>query len=502
MKNVKKVAAASILGLTVLASPIISSVSPVSSPIVQAATTSFKDVSASFKYYKAITELADKGVIKGFSDGTFKPTKQVTRAEFASFIARALNLPAASSSFSDVPKSAALYDGVSRAYKAGIIKGVGNNKFNPSQGVSRLDMAVMLDRALQLKGSYTKTKALNFSDNASIGAYAKTSVQRMYHYNIMGAYSGSKFAGTTVGNRGETAQSIYNMLTVINGGQATPTTPTKPPVNKSYKDMTLAELKAAYPEYNHVIVERRWKPEMKIVVRDMMVEYHSYIHTSINEGGFKEFADVWTPKKYFTSTYPGYVSGVASNYMYYPMQEVISYNGVAYRQSDFFDEKLFTQANGQNLANQLPVQPSEKGQFLVDIHRYDNDFVVYRQENIKWDVLGANPIEKARGNNKGNEYYVDLYSAFKYATGVTMAQGGLQIAYNGNKIILTNNSKNATVNGKVVQLTETVTYENGKAHGPIREIAKHIGLYTRASDHYKRFEIANYPLEHSRLWLE
>lgn len=502
MKNVKKVAAASILGLTVLASPIISSVSPVSSPIVQAATTSFKDVSASFKYYKAITELADKGVIKGFSDGTFKPTKQVTRAEFASFIARALNLPAASSSFSDVPKSAALYDGVSRAYKAGIIKGVGNNKFNPSQGVSRLDMAVMLDRALQLKGSYTKTKVLNFSDNASIGAYAKTSVQRMYHYNIMGAYSGSKFAGTTVGNRGETAQSIYNMLTVINGGQATPTTPTKPPVNKSYKDMTLAELKAAYPEYNHVIVERQWKPEMKIVVRDMMQEYHTAIHTSVNDGGLKEFADGWTPKEWFDFTYPGYVSGFASNYIHYPMREVIAYNGVSYKQSKFFVESIFLKGNGPGLIENMPEQPAEKGQFLIDIHRYDNDFVVYRHEDVKWDELGANPVEKDRGTGKGSEYIVDLHAAFKYATGVTMAQGGLQIAYNGSKIVLSANSKKATVNGKVVQLTETVTYKNGKAYGPIREIAKHIGLHTRASDHYKRFEISNFQLEYPNLWLE
>lgn len=78
----------------------------------KASTKAFKDVPASYYAHKEIMNLVDRGVINGFSDGTFKPTKQVTRAEFA---ARALDLPAATSNFKDVPKTSALYDGVSRA---------------------------------------------------------------------------------------------------------------------------------------------------------------------------------------------------------------------------------------------------------------------------------------------------------------------------------------------------------------------------------------------------
>lgn len=42
----------------------------------------FSDVPAGKWYETAVKTLASKGVITGYTDGTFKPTKSVTRAEF------------------------------------------------------------------------------------------------------------------------------------------------------------------------------------------------------------------------------------------------------------------------------------------------------------------------------------------------------------------------------------------------------------------------------------
>jgi hypothetical protein len=445
------------------------------------AATNFSDVSGTHYAYKEISDLVDREVINGFSDGTFRPTNQVNRAEFAAFAARALELPSATSSFKDVPKTAALYDGVSRAYKAGIIKGFSDGSFKPSTPVNRQDMAVMIDRAMQLKGNYTQSKALNFGDKAKVGAYAKTSVERLYYYNVMGAFSGSNFAPTTIGTRAETARFLYNMLTVVEGGVIV--TP-NPPSTKSYMDMTLAELKATYPQYNHVIVHRQWKPEPKILVNDMLAVYHHEIHTPFAEGGRQEFADVWTPQKYFDFKYPGYVSSYAASYIDYPMEEVIAYNGKSYKDSPFMAQDF--QETDTQVYNTMPSQPTQSGQFLIDIHRYDNDFVVYRNSDIKWDVLAENPVVV------GTDYVVDLYGALQYATGVTMANGGLEIAYNGQKIVLSNGSKNAVVNGQTLSLSQVVSVKNGLAYGPIREIVEHIGLYTKDVSVFKRIEITNY----------
>lgn len=451
---------------------------------VDAATKTFKDVPGSYYAHKEIMNLVERGTINGFSDGTFKPTKQVTRAEFAAFVARALGLPAATSRFSDVPKTSALYDGVSRANKAGIIKGFSDGTFKPNTPVSRQDMAVMLDRAMQLKGSYTKTKALDFSDNAKIGAYAKTSVQRLYAYNVMGAYNGKSFAGTTIGTRAETARAIYNMLQVVEGGTAV--VPTPPVANKSYKEMTVAELKKAYPQHDHVIVERVWKPEAKITVTDMLQVYYEQLHNP----QFKDlpgYQDSWTPDKWFDIMVPGWKRSMAASYIDYPMVEVIAYNGKSYKDSIWMAQSFPEIDSG--IYQTMPFQPSEKGQFLIDIHRYDDDFVAYRHEDVKWDVLAENPVVV------GEDYLVDLYGALKYATGVTMAKGGLEIAYNGKKVVLTDGSTKAVVNGQNITLTQPVKVKNGRAFGPVREIVEHIGLHTKWIPRYKRIEITNFARE-------
>lgn len=185
----------------------------------EAASKSFKDVSANYYAHTEIMELVDRGVIKGFSDNTFKPEKQVTRAEFATILARSLDWPPAESNFKDVGKNSALYDGVSRAYNAAIIRGFSDGTFKPNELVSREDMAVMIDRAMQLKAPYTYTKDLDFTDSDKIGAYAKTAVERLYYYNVMGAYKGTRFEGATPGTRAETARFIYNMLRVFDNSE-------------------------------------------------------------------------------------------------------------------------------------------------------------------------------------------------------------------------------------------------------------------------------------------
>jgi hypothetical protein len=48
----------------------------------------FKDVPETHWAYKAIEELAEKGIINGYEDGTFKPNEPVTRAEIATIISR------------------------------------------------------------------------------------------------------------------------------------------------------------------------------------------------------------------------------------------------------------------------------------------------------------------------------------------------------------------------------------------------------------------------------
>lgn len=53
-----------------------------------ASSVFFNDVSTNTWYSNAVINLSDKGIIKGYSDGTFGPTKNVSRAELAVMLDR------------------------------------------------------------------------------------------------------------------------------------------------------------------------------------------------------------------------------------------------------------------------------------------------------------------------------------------------------------------------------------------------------------------------------
>ena len=56
------------------------------------AVQTFPDVSPGFWAFQEIEALAASGITQGFPDGTFRPTDPVTRAQMATFLARALGL--------------------------------------------------------------------------------------------------------------------------------------------------------------------------------------------------------------------------------------------------------------------------------------------------------------------------------------------------------------------------------------------------------------------------
>lgn len=60
----------------------------VGTPKIAVAATSFKDVSSSHWAKASIDTAVNKGYLKGYSDGTFRPNAPVTRAEFAAILSR------------------------------------------------------------------------------------------------------------------------------------------------------------------------------------------------------------------------------------------------------------------------------------------------------------------------------------------------------------------------------------------------------------------------------
>lgn len=101
----------------------------------------------------AISILGSFGIISGVGNGRFSPDSTMTRAQFAKIVVCALGLEAQyRGTFADVAESAWYAPYVDTAAAYGIVRGVGDGKFNPDSSITRQESAVMLARAAALCG--------------------------------------------------------------------------------------------------------------------------------------------------------------------------------------------------------------------------------------------------------------------------------------------------------------------------------------------------------------
>jgi hypothetical protein len=95
--------------------------------------------------YDAIDFVISNGLFNGVSDADFAPDSTMTRAMFATVLARYAGGTAdGKASFGDVPAGKWYTDGVLWAAENGIVSGVGNDSFDPNGSVTREQLAIML----------------------------------------------------------------------------------------------------------------------------------------------------------------------------------------------------------------------------------------------------------------------------------------------------------------------------------------------------------------------
>lgn len=178
----------------------------------------FTDIASSASA-EAIKALANKLIIQGTSATTFSPKSSLTRAEFTALLTRALGLRTdASVTFTDVSSTAWYAQDVAAASKAGLILGIGNGKFAPTQNVTRQELAVILDRALKLTGTELKSTNPSFTtytDSAKVAPYAKDSLQTLSAAGIIGSDTGSSFNPVAPATREAAAAALYQLLNKI-----------------------------------------------------------------------------------------------------------------------------------------------------------------------------------------------------------------------------------------------------------------------------------------------
>lgn len=196
----------------------------VASSVIVAAPTafasSFTDVNADTEMGKAIQSLVDRGIVNGYGDGTFRPSNVVTRGHAAIILAGVLKLDTtnATTHFTDVPKSHPNYRVIAALAQKGIINGVGDGTFRPNDPITREQMAIILARAFHLKA---ENNALPFTDVKKDSA-SYTYVNALYYNGITSGITPTIFDLKSAVTRGHLAvfiaraEALGNVGNVVN----------------------------------------------------------------------------------------------------------------------------------------------------------------------------------------------------------------------------------------------------------------------------------------------
>jgi hypothetical protein len=164
-----------------------------------------------------IEALAERGVILGFPDGTFRPDDPVTRAQFAAMIRKAFPRAAKRSGtqFVDVPANYWGLEAIQTAYRTGFLEGYPNSIFLPEQNIPRVQVLVSLVTGLDLSPPEQVATILSrsFQDAAQIPDFARPKVaaatlnQLVVNYPDVALLNPNRNA-----SRAEVASFIYQAL--------------------------------------------------------------------------------------------------------------------------------------------------------------------------------------------------------------------------------------------------------------------------------------------------
>lgn len=175
------------------------------------ASPAFSDIGSSWAYPQ-IRYLINQDLINGFGDGSFRPERQVTRAEFITIVNRTFKFTATSPiDFINVSPEDWYYDDISRAVAAGYLPVYKNGNIEASKPIPRQEAAYIMSKVLKLG---TSNHTSSFWDESKISPYYREAVKSMSEAQYMNGYPDGSFRPLNLISRSEAVTIICNSLKV------------------------------------------------------------------------------------------------------------------------------------------------------------------------------------------------------------------------------------------------------------------------------------------------
>ncbi len=111
---------------------------------------SYGDVFENDWYYPALLFMTENAIITGYEDGTFRPNSPITRAEFAAIAAKFKGLVASDAKgFEDVLASHWALKYINSVYAKGWVSGYEDGSFRPDRNISRAEVVTITNKMLK-----------------------------------------------------------------------------------------------------------------------------------------------------------------------------------------------------------------------------------------------------------------------------------------------------------------------------------------------------------------
>jgi hypothetical protein len=165
---------------------------------------------------EAVEELVNKGIIVKYNN--FNPENNITRVEFADYITRALGVFRENNdyeiSFSDISEDEEYLDSIKSALEKGIIRGYEDGTFKPYQTITRQEAMVMYSRAIRKYNvEFDDFKSLSsYDDYYELADWSLIDVRRVITAGIFKGTEENKLSPSSTFKYAEAAESIKNLL--------------------------------------------------------------------------------------------------------------------------------------------------------------------------------------------------------------------------------------------------------------------------------------------------
>lgn len=169
----------------------------------------------------SIEKLSQINIVKGYEDNTFRPDKNMTRAEVATIINRLIGAQKESLKYiPDLDRQSWYSSEIRKSVQTGVIMGDENGYVRPTSYVTREEVVTMLSRAFYVSGNTTLTE--NYVDKEEISKWSKDYFATFVNYKYIMGYEDETIRPKAYITRSEFVTLLGRMFnTIAVGGMHT-----------------------------------------------------------------------------------------------------------------------------------------------------------------------------------------------------------------------------------------------------------------------------------------